>query len=52
MFLGILLGLILAVIPYTFLVDASEKIRLPGVERKGVPTSPVEARLKVVVSAW
>ena len=27
-------------------------IRLPGIERHGVPTQPVESRLKVVLSAW
>lgn len=52
MFLGILFGMLLAILPYTFLVNMSDRIFLPGIERRGVATPPVESRLKVVVSAW
>ncbi|KAJ3480559.1 hypothetical protein NLI96_g8260 [Meripilus lineatus] len=51
MFLGILFGMLLAILPYTFLVNMSDRIFLPGIERRGVATPPVESRLKVVVSA-
>ncbi|THH32230.1 hypothetical protein EUX98_g1963 [Antrodiella citrinella] len=51
MFLGIAIGMALAVIPYPFILRMSQKIFIPGIERRDVPTPPQENSLKVVLPA-
>ncbi|CAL1716072.1 unnamed protein product [Somion occarium] len=49
MFLAVTLGMVLAVLPYTWLVQTFRRLPLLGIERVG--TDPKELNLKVVLSA-
>ncbi|TCD71981.1 hypothetical protein EIP91_000113 [Steccherinum ochraceum] len=51
MFLGIAIGMAIAVIPYPYILHMSQKVHIPIIERRTHPTPPQENSLKVVVSA-
>ncbi|KAH8100972.1 MFS general substrate transporter [Cristinia sonorae] len=51
MFLPVAFGMLLAVASYPQLLRISQKIYIPGIECKDIPTQPQENNLKVVVFA-
>lgn len=52
MFLGVSLGMVIAIVVHPYLVRLSERIPLPGIERSGADRHPEETHLKVVLLAW
>ncbi|EMD31510.1 hypothetical protein CERSUDRAFT_119731 [Gelatoporia subvermispora B] len=51
MFLGVSLGMVIAIVVHPYLVRLSERIPLPGIERSGADRHPEETHLKVVLLA-
>ena len=52
MFLSVSLGMIVSVVSFNYLVQTSEKVRIPLIERKGEKLPMEETHLKVVIIAW